>query len=120
VINRKFRSRAARTGVALVTLALLSSPLSQTAQAATSKRTSSGVPAANVCPQHPAHGYSTCLAMRRTDVPARTRAALATAAAVPSGYAPGDLKSAYNIPTTQGSGATVAIVDAVNRSCRTG
>ncbi|MGZ4524629.1 MAG: putative Ig domain-containing protein, partial [Mycobacteriaceae bacterium] len=38
---------------------------------------------------------------------------LATPAAAPAGYGPGDLQAAYNLPsTTAGSGRTVAIVDA--------
>jgi hypothetical protein len=38
---------------------------------------------------------------------------LAASAATPSGYGPGDLQGAYNLPsTTAGSGHTVAIVDA--------
>lgn len=38
---------------------------------------------------------------------------LATPAAAPSGYGPGDLQAAYNLPSaTAGSGRTVAIVDA--------
>lgn len=37
---------------------------------------------------------------------------MSTAGATPPGYTPADLQSAYSLPTTQGSGATVAIVDA--------
>jgi subtilase family serine protease len=50
-----------------------------------------------------------CLALRRTDVPARR--ATAVPAAV-SGYGPSDLTSAYNLPSGGGAGQTVGIVDA--------
>jgi Carboxypeptidase regulatory-like domain len=51
------------------------------------------------------------MALRRTDVPAR-RGVLAPAV-VPAGYGPGDLQSAYALPSgTAGAGQTVAIVDA--------
>ena len=50
-----------------------------------------------------------CLALRRTDVPARR--ATAVPAAV-SGYGPSDLTSAYNLPAGGGAGQTVGIVDA--------
>ncbi len=57
-------------------------------------------------------GEMRCFALRRTTgvvghVPAGVNAALAV-----SGYGPSDLDSAYNVPTTLGSGKTVAIVDA--------
>jgi hypothetical protein len=92
-------------------MALLAAAAGQDAVAATSASTSS-VSATNVCPVHPAAGQMTCLAMRRTDVKARTGIQMAAAAAAPSGYSPANLDSAYNIPTTLGSGGTVAIIDA--------
>ncbi|MFD8393627.1 putative Ig domain-containing protein [Streptomyces sp. NPDC059680] len=57
-------------------------------------------------------GYASCFAQRRTDI--RQRLASALAAAAPSGLSPANLHSAYNLPTTGGSGMTVAIVDAYN------
>jgi len=112
-----------RISAAAVTLAVLGSMLGQSAQAApngdssTDNATRHIAPAANVCPQNPEPGYATCLAERRTDIAPRARTDFG-ATAVPSGFAPVDLKSAYNIPvpaitpTTPGSGPTVAIVDA--------
>ncbi|MFE7954789.1 putative Ig domain-containing protein [Streptomyces sp. NPDC057413] len=57
-------------------------------------------------------GQASCFAQRRTDI--KQRLASALAAATPSGLSPANLHSAYNLPTTGGSGITVAIVDAYN------
>ncbi|HEY3502366.1 MAG TPA: S53 family peptidase [Actinocatenispora sp.] len=56
-------------------------------------------------------GTAHCLAVMRTDVHA-SNAALRKAAATPSGYGPADVQSAYKLPSSGGSGQTVAIVDA--------
>ncbi|MFF0788111.1 putative Ig domain-containing protein [Streptomyces spiralis] len=56
-------------------------------------------------------GHASCFAQRRTDIKQRLAAALAAA---PSGLSPANLHSAYNLPTTGGSGLTVAVVDAYN------
>src|SRR5690348_7759375 len=58
-------------------------------------------------------GQAACFALRRTDV-AGTATASATMSAMvtPGGYAPADLRAAYKLPSTGGTGATVAIVDA--------
>ncbi|MFJ9814369.1 putative Ig domain-containing protein [Streptomyces sp. NPDC101151] len=57
-------------------------------------------------------GHASCFAQRRTDI--RQRLASALAAAAPSGLSPANLHSAYNLPSTGGSGLTVAVVDAYN------
>ncbi|MFJ8361423.1 putative Ig domain-containing protein [Streptomyces sp. NPDC093984] len=57
-------------------------------------------------------GQASCFAQRRTDI--RQRLASALAAAAPSGLSPANLHSAYNLPSTGGSGLTVAVVDAYN------
>ncbi|WP_030948066.1 putative Ig domain-containing protein [Streptomyces sp. NRRL S-646] len=57
-------------------------------------------------------GLASCFAQRRTDIEQRLASALAAAA--PSGLSPANLHSAYNLPTTAGSGMTVGIVDAYN------
>ncbi|MGV9564093.1 putative Ig domain-containing protein [Streptomyces sp. NPDC003480] len=57
-------------------------------------------------------GHASCFAQRRTDI--KQRLASAVAAAAPSGLSPANLHSAYNLPTTAGSGMTVGIVDAYN------
>ncbi|WP_443071144.1 carboxypeptidase regulatory-like domain-containing protein [Streptomyces sp. NBC_01476] len=55
-------------------------------------------------------GQFSCLALRRTDIPAK--AGLQPHDATPDGYGPGDLQSAYALPADGGAGQTVAIVDA--------
>ncbi|NEA51415.1 putative Ig domain-containing protein [Streptomyces sp. SID10815] len=57
-------------------------------------------------------GHASCFAQRRTDI--KQRLAAAVAAAAPSGLSPANLHSAYNLPSTGGSGLTVAVVDAYN------
>ena len=57
-------------------------------------------------------GEMRCFALRRTTGVVANVPAGASAAAAVSGYGPSDLDSAYNVPTTLGSGKTVAIVDA--------
>ncbi|GAB1329391.1 putative Ig domain-containing protein [Streptomyces sennicomposti] len=57
-------------------------------------------------------GHASCFAQRRTDI--KQRLASAVAAAAPSGLSPANLHSAYNLPSTGGSGLTVAVVDAYN------
>ncbi|MGW2637276.1 putative Ig domain-containing protein [Streptomyces sp. NPDC001348] len=56
-------------------------------------------------------GHASCFAQRRTDIRQRLAAAVAAA---PSGLSPANLHSAYNLPSTGGSGLTVAVVDAYN------
>jgi subtilase family serine protease len=71
---------------------------------------------AAVCP--PAGpGYAACLSLYRTDIPARSRSQV-TPLALPSGYGPASLQSAYNLPgftVGLGTGETVAIVDAYDQ-----
>jgi hypothetical protein len=68
-------------------------------------------PTRDTCAPMPKPGYSTCFAVKRTDVPAHK--GLFVAAQAPAGYAPSDLQSAYDLPSsTAGGGETVAIVDA--------
>jgi hypothetical protein len=63
----------------------------------------------------PTAGHAACLALVRTNVAARAGTANAAAAPVGVGYGPANLQSAYNLPSsTNGSGQTVAIVDAFN------
>jgi len=60
-----------------------------------------------VCPETPRLGSSRCMAHVVTD-----SAGKVIAAATPQGLGPADLASAYKLPTTGGTGATVAVVDA--------
>jgi subtilase family serine protease len=55
-----------------------------------------------------APGFARCLAEIRTDIGKHALAAHA----LPTGYGPADLHSAYKLPTTGGAKSTVAIVDA--------
>src|SRR5450759_449597 len=75
---------------------------------------SPGTPISNVeavCPA-PTPGTAQCLALRRTDIGARPGSAVSPLAT--TGFlTPADIQSAYALPTgSQGSGMTVAIVDA--------
>ncbi|MDX6355029.1 MAG: hypothetical protein QOF98_1932, partial [Streptomyces sp.] len=67
------------------------------------------IPYTSAC-SAPDKGEFSCFALRRTDVtPALGLRALT---ALPSGYGPADLQSAYNLPVDGGAGQTIAIVDA--------
>ncbi|MFD4877332.1 putative Ig domain-containing protein [Streptomyces sp. NPDC058420] len=62
-----------------------------------------------------APGSASCFAQRRTDIKQRLAAAVhSDAAAAVSGLSPANLHSAYALPSTGGSGLTVAVVDAYN------
>ncbi|MET7284304.1 hypothetical protein [Streptomyces sp. NPDC005573] len=69
------------------------------------------VPTTHLCATA-APGHASCFAQRRTDI--KQRLATALAAAAPSGLSPANLHSAYSLPSTGGSGLTVAVVDAYN------
>ncbi|KOG86248.1 peptidase S8 [Streptomyces varsoviensis] len=62
-----------------------------------------------LCSEPKHAGDMACNAVERTDV--KQHRALGADAA-PSGFGPSDLRSAYNLPTSGGSGQTVAIIDA--------
>jgi hypothetical protein len=64
-------------------------------------------PTARVCAQTVKPGMATCFAERQTDT---MRAAL-TPNALPSGFGPSGLRSAYNLTASGSASATVAIVD---------
>jgi len=59
-------------------------------------------------------GTMACNALRVSGVTEHVHATGITPNATPSGYAPADLLSAYNLPANGGAGQTVAIVDAYN------
>ena len=63
----------------------------------------------NVCATA-APGQARCLAEIRTDVHSGT--GIRSIAALPAGFGPADLASAYALPSTGGSNQTVAIIDA--------
>ncbi|MFF3512237.1 putative Ig domain-containing protein [Streptomyces sp. NPDC002573] len=96
-------SRAAQNAKALT------DPKAQTVRA--TGKAGQKVPTEHLCATA-APGHASCFAQRRTDI--KQRLAAAVAAAAPSGLSPANLHSAYNLPTTGGSGLTVAVVDAYN------
>ncbi|MET7487451.1 putative Ig domain-containing protein [Streptomyces sp. NPDC005538] len=72
------------------------------------------VPTEHLCATA-APGQAACFAQRRTDIKQQLAAAVhADAAAAVSGLSPANLHSAYALPSTGGSGMTVAVVDAYN------
>jgi hypothetical protein len=75
-------------------------------------RTTPEPSAESVC-DAPKSGFAGCLVLRRTDLVARPASAV-TAAVAPDGFGPADLVSAYGLPSggTEGTGMTVAVVDA--------
>ncbi|MGX9884081.1 putative Ig domain-containing protein [Streptomyces sp. NPDC002276] len=72
------------------------------------------VPTEHLCATA-APGSASCFAQRRTDIKQQLASAVhADAAAAVSGLNPANLHSAYALPSTGGSGLTVAVVDAYN------
>jgi subtilase family serine protease len=93
------------SGVALAMAPFLSAP-ANAASAPNAK-----VPVHHSCASAK-KGDAHCLALVRSDI-AKSAKKLKAKDAAPSGLAPADLQSAYNLPSsTAGSGQTVAIVDA--------
>ena len=64
----------------------------------------------SVCPAA-TPGHAECLALLRTDSAARPASAISPQATTGYAYGPPDIESAYSLPTSQGSGMTVAVVD---------
>ncbi|MFJ7900660.1 putative Ig domain-containing protein [Streptomyces sp. NPDC096198] len=85
----------------------LTNPTAQTVR--TTGKAGQKVPTQHLCAA-PAPGHASCFAQRRTDIKQLATAA----AAAPSGLSPANLHSAYALPSTGGSGQTVALVDAYN------
>ena len=112
---RMFRMSLAGVGMAV---ALAGAMLPGNASAASTPRPVSGH-VRDVCGAA-APGSARCFAELRTDVhggtgvrgPAAIRAGDPARAALPTGYGPADLRSAYNLPSKGGVGQTVAVVDA--------
>ncbi|MFJ8310405.1 MULTISPECIES: putative Ig domain-containing protein [unclassified Streptomyces] len=99
-------STAVLSAVALVTGGLIAAAPSVAAATHTGSQPAN---TQRLCAQPTKAGMMSCLALARTDV--RHHLGISPAAA-PSGYGPTDLQSAYALPASAGSGATVAIVDA--------
>ncbi|MEW2038959.1 hypothetical protein AB0885_17975, partial [Streptomyces sp. NPDC005534] len=69
----------------------------------------------HLCAEAARPGTMSCFAQRRTDIAQKLADAVSPdAAAAVSGLSPANLHSAYNLPSTGGSGLTVAVVDAYN------
>ncbi|MFE2300543.1 putative Ig domain-containing protein [Streptomyces sp. NPDC059445] len=69
----------------------------------------------HLCAKASRPGRMSCFAQRRTDIAQKLAAQVSPdAAAAVSGLSPANLHSAYNLPSTGGSGMTVAVVDAYN------
>lgn len=64
-------------------------------------------PTARVCAEKAKPGMVTCFAERQTD----TMRAMLSPGALPGGFGPADLRSAYNLTAAGSAAATVAIVD---------
>ena len=93
--------------VAMVSAAFAGSATALPAHPAAAPAGSSGITVARACAAPTRPGMLACLALKRTDV----HEGALVSPALPSGYGPTDLASAYNLPGG-GSGQTVAIVDA--------
>ncbi|MFE5137337.1 putative Ig domain-containing protein [Streptomyces fagopyri] len=90
----------------------LTAPAAQAVHA--TGRAGQKVPTTHLCGA-PTPGHAACFAQRRTDIKQKLAAAVTSdAAAAVSGLSPANLHSAYGLPSTGGSGLTVAVVDAYN------
>ncbi len=103
-----------RTGLALTAAAGLAASGLALASSAGAATTSHGLKTAHSCATSKKAGMMACQAVKVTSgVSALAKSAGAVnPKAAPSGYGPDDLRGAYALPSSGGSGATVAIVDA--------
>jgi carboxypeptidase family protein/Kelch motif protein len=93
--------------VALAALALIVAGVPAVAFAAPAPAPEPGA-TQQVCSAPVEKGQMQCMSVLRT----RTGISPQAAGDTPSGYGPGDIRAAYNLPATGGDGMTVAIVDA--------
>jgi len=103
-----------RTGIALTAAAGLAASGFMLASSAEATPAAHGLTTAHSCALPTKAGQMACQAVKVTggaSTLAKSSGAVRPAAA-PSGYGPDDLHAAYSLPTTGGSDATVAIVDA--------
>ncbi|TMC07497.1 MAG: peptidase S8 [Chloroflexi bacterium] len=105
-----------RRGVRAVLLASISAAGLVMGVAPAGASAAAPTPVTNVvrsCAAPQARGFASCMALRRTDLVQVGRSAPAAAPnALPSGFGPADLQSAYKLGGSGGAGQTVAIVDA--------
>ncbi|WP_372509436.1 hypothetical protein [Streptomyces humicola] len=98
--------------VALVSGGVLAATPSAASASPASGSSASSAHVKRLCAQATKPGQMACLAEARTDV---VQHMSLSPMAVPPGYGPSDLQSAYNLPSsTAGSGQTVAVVDAMD------
>ncbi|MFF4538051.1 putative Ig domain-containing protein [Streptomyces aureus] len=91
----------------------LTDPARQTVHA--TGRAGQKVATKHLCAAATKPGRMSCFAQRRTDIAQKLAAKVSPdAAAAVSGLSPANLHSAYSLPSTGGSGMTVAVVDAYN------
>jgi subtilase family serine protease len=110
----KMNPISVRTGLALTAAAGLAVSGLALASSAGAATTSHGLKTAHSCATSTKAGVMACEAVKVTSgAGALVKSAGAVnPEAAPSGYGPDDLRGAYSLPSTGGSGATVAIVDA--------
>jgi subtilase family serine protease len=104
---------APRPRYLLIALALCALAGSLVGASARTASASGGAQFVRTCASVP-KGEMRCFALRRTTGIRAHVASDVNAAVAVNGYGPSDLDSAYNVPTTLGTGKTVAIVDAYN------
>src|SRR6266496_2436774 len=102
------RSRRRILAIAGLTALALTTPAVAAQAIATPAATAAVHPTSRVCTQTTKPGMATCFAERQTD----TMRALLAPDALPSGFGPSGLRSAYNLTASGSASATVAIVDA--------
>jgi subtilase family serine protease len=105
---------ARRAGLALTAAAGLAATGFALSPAAGAAPASHGLTTARSCAVSTHPGIMACKALKVTSGVNSLAASARSVnpAATPSGYGPSDLRSAYALPSSGGSGATVAIVDA--------
>src|SRR4051812_15761735 len=106
-----------RTGKTWVGAMALAAGLLAAAPAATASATTAASDRGTVarsCAVSTIPRQMACFALRRTDVaqPPALAASPVSPSVTPAGYGPANLRSAYKLTATGGTGATVAIVDA--------
>jgi hypothetical protein len=112
--RRSRRTRRASNGRrALIVAALCCLACSAAGGGLTAAGATAPASFARVC-DDPPPGELACFALRRTTGALPTLPPGASPAATVGGFGPSDLASAYKLPTSLGSGRTVAIVDAYN------
>jgi hypothetical protein len=108
-VNVALRGLTVLVGGTALATALATQALATPAPAASSQ-----VETVHSCSQKVTTGHYTCFAERRSDLGFRSKKQVqASALAVPSGYGPSSLQSAYKLPSSSaGSGQRVYVVDA--------